>query len=108
MGSKLSKSQETEPQLYAVATPHPTSVQYIYPVYAAPLDLPSNPSARRGSVTKNENRTKKRIKIISEKEAAVLLAHSEVAAQNDDDDQTGHWFHYRERNLINIFNYPRN
>jgi hypothetical protein len=94
MGARISK-QSDEPQLYAVATPHPT-LQYIYPVYAAPVDLSQVEDKRRkrsasvpSSWGRSEKSKKKRkIKVIGEAEASAYLS----PVQRED----GAWYCYRE------------
>ena len=112
MGGRISKpSDEPEPQLYAVATPHPT-LQYIYPVYAAPVDLPQVEDKRRkrsASVPSTWGRSektkkKRKIMVIGEAEASAYLS----PAQRED----GAWYCYRESgpsaiNLITRLPRPR-
>ena len=95
MGGRVSKPTSDEPQLYAVATPHPT-LQYIYPVYAAPVDLPQVEDKRRkrsasvpSSWGRSEKSKKKRkIRVIGEAEASAYLS----PVQSED----GAWYCYRE------------
>lgn len=94
MGGRISKPSD-EPQLYAVATPHPT-LQYIYPVYAAPVDLPQAEDKRRkrsASVPSTWGRSekskkKRKIMVIGEAEASAYLS----PVQSED----GAWYCYRE------------
>jgi hypothetical protein len=109
MGSRQSKTSESteehpQPQLYAVATPHPT-LQYIYPVYAAPIDIPSSPEkqGRRSPLTWRGDRSKGRkemqvptakdIQVIAPPEAEESIhGYPAVAGANED----GIWYHFRE------------
>ena len=94
MGGRISKPND-EPQLYAVATPHPT-LQYIYPVYAAPVDPPQVEDKRRkrsASVPSTWGRSekskkKRKIVVIGEAEASAYLS----PVQRED----GAWYCYRE------------
>ncbi|KAG8834060.1 hypothetical protein FRC17_009623 [Serendipita sp. 399] len=92
MGSRLSKQSEPEqPQLYVVPTPHPT-LQYIYPVYAAPMDVSkqqekkgrSSPLARRNEKLK----PRKEIPVIEKNEDDMEPNGTSVA--NED----GAWYHF--------------
>ena len=96
MGSKISRPAEPEqPQLYAVATPHPT-LQYIYPVYASPIDLSKTPlpekRGRSSPLTWRSDKSKGR------KEVQIVNEHTEHLQQeppvgiNDD----GAWYHFRK------------
>ncbi|CCA72818.1 hypothetical protein PIIN_06754 [Serendipita indica DSM 11827] len=93
MGSKVSKPAEPEQKLYAVATPHPT-LQYIYPVYASPIDLSKTSSTekkgRSSPLTwRNEkSKGKREIQIIDE---PVEHLHQELPVGINDD---GAWYHF--------------
>ncbi|PVF96468.1 hypothetical protein CPB86DRAFT_668058, partial [Serendipita vermifera] len=95
MGSRQSKpANSEEPQLYAVATPHPT-LQYIYPVYAAPMDLPSVPEkkGRSSPLTwrSEKSRGKRDIQIVTEHQQRfpVPVQMSEEPVNED-----GTWYHF--------------
>ncbi|KAG8760267.1 hypothetical protein FRC14_003565 [Serendipita sp. 396] len=93
MGSRLSKQSEPEqPQLYVVPTPHPT-LQYIYPVYAAPIDASkqqekkgrSSPLARRGDKLK----ARQDIPFVEDDDGG-MPPNGAGTGPNDD----GAWYHF--------------
>jgi hypothetical protein len=102
MGSKLSKPQ-TEPQLYAVATPHPT-LQYIYPVYAAPMELSgtvekNNTKGRKSPLAwrSDKSKSRKEFQIVGEHDerapiVPIMAPNSTGTGLNED----GTWYHFRE------------
>jgi len=101
MGSRLSKPQNEEPQLYAVATPHPT-LQYIYPVYAAPMELSatiekSNTKGRKSPLAwrNDKSRTRKEIQVVGEHDerapaVPIMAPNSTGTGLNED----GTWYHF--------------
>lgn len=119
MGSRLSKPSNSQqaseqPHLYAVATPHPT-LQYIYPVYAAPVDV-SNPSDRgkpERTSTKGRNsplawrsekkRNREELQVVEDHEDFAVIAQPPVAANSADEygiNEDGTWYHFRELPII--------
>jgi hypothetical protein len=94
MGSKLSKPSEPEPQLYAVATPHPT-MKWIYPVYAAPIEAlpPPEKKGRSSPLAWLGEKSKGRVDI------PVVAEHHEripIAADPDGVNEDGIWYHFRK------------
>lgn len=95
MGSKVSKPSEPEPQLYAVATPHPT-MKWIYPVYAAPMDAGPPPQQEKKGRSSplawigGEKSTKSRndIPVVAEHHERIPIPDG--ASINED----GTWYHF--------------
>ena len=94
MGSKLSKPSEPQPQLYAVATPHPT-MKWIYPVYAAPMESvpPPEKKGRSSPLAWLGEKSKGRVEI------PVVAEHQElvpVGNEGDGVNEDGIWYHFRK------------
>ncbi|CAG8738633.1 12848_t:CDS:2, partial [Acaulospora colombiana] len=87
-------SNSEEPQLYAVATPHPT-LQYIYPVYAAPMDLSNMPEkkGRSSPLTwrSEKSRAKKEIQIVTEHQQRFPVP---VQMGEEPVNEDGTWYHF--------------
>jgi hypothetical protein len=104
MGARQSKpTNSEEPQLYAVATPHPT-LQYIYPVYAAPMDLSNVPEKKGRSSPLNwrssdKSRGRKEIQIVTEHQQrfpAPVPAPGPVGMPEEPVNEDGTWYHFRK------------